>query len=159
MIINLRLLTAVVPATLLLVSAGTAQAGETVDLAGALACVNDKWDEKEPSKGHKLVDYAGRCVIIPDNTSHQKYVDDCAGNYEYLPDGSWKASGTCTSDFKGADKLYSTWEEGSHLKDYKYEFTGGTGKYEGAKGGGTYNLDELTSTLYGGRKTGKLELR
>jgi hypothetical protein len=39
-----------------------------------------------------------------------------------------------------------------------YEFTGGTGKYEGAKGGGAYKVDELTSTLYGGRKKGKLEL-
>jgi hypothetical protein len=27
--------------------------------------VNDKWDEKEPEKGHKLVDYAGRYVAIP----------------------------------------------------------------------------------------------
>ena len=25
---------------------------------GALACINDKWDEKEVDKGHKLVDYA-----------------------------------------------------------------------------------------------------
>jgi hypothetical protein len=29
--------------------------------------VNDKWDEREPDKGHKLVDYAGRCLNIPDD--------------------------------------------------------------------------------------------
>ena len=32
-----------------------------------------------------------------------------------------------------------TWEEGSHLnKEYTYEATGGTGKYQGVKGSGTY---------------------
>ena len=31
----------------------------------AIACVADKWDEKEPDKGHKLVDAAMRCVLIP----------------------------------------------------------------------------------------------
>ena len=30
-----------------------------------------------------------------------------------------------------------SWEEGSHLKEYIYKNTGGTGKYEGASGGGT----------------------
>ena len=30
-----------------------------------MACVNDKWDEKEPEKGHKLVDDASRCVAHP----------------------------------------------------------------------------------------------
>ena len=34
---------------------------------GAVARVNDKWDEREPDKGHKLVDYAGRCLNIPDD--------------------------------------------------------------------------------------------
>ena len=43
------------------------------------------------------------------------------------------------------------WEEGSHLKEYTYKNTGGTGKYAGASGGGTYTLEELTDTLMGGR--------
>jgi hypothetical protein len=52
-----------------------ASAGETINDAGAIACINDKWDEKEVEKGHKLVDFAGRCVHIPDaptgfRTSH-----------------------------------------------------------------------------------------
>ncbi len=62
MIMNFRMLTAVVPATLFAISAGMAAAGESVNVAGTMACVNDKWDEKEPAKGHKLADYAGRCV-------------------------------------------------------------------------------------------------
>jgi hypothetical protein len=52
-----------------------------------------------------------------------------------------------------------TWEEGSHLKEYTYKNTGGTGTLEGARGGGTYTLEELTDTLLGGKYKGTIELR
>ena len=67
-----------------------------------------------------------------------------------MPDGSWKGSGTCTYIYKGGDTLKDSWEEGSHLKEYTYKNTGGTGKYQKASGGGTYTLEELTHTLLGG---------
>jgi hypothetical protein len=149
---------ALLPAFLIHTSGGAALAGSSFNEAGAIVCVNAKWEEKEVEKGHKFVDYAGPCVIVPDDASVPKKVEDCAGNYEFMPDGSWKSAGSCTSDFKNGDKLFLTWEEGSHLKEYVYTYTGGEGKYKGAKGGGTYKTDELTSTLYGGRKSGKLEL-
>ena len=69
-----------------------------------------------------------------------------------------KGGGTCTNTYKGGDKISLTWEEGSHLKEYSYKNTGGTGKYEGASGGGTYTLEELTDTLLGGKYKGKIEL-
>ena len=47
-------------AAFLILDNGVANAGQTINDMGAIACVNDKWDEKEPEKGHKLVDYAGR---------------------------------------------------------------------------------------------------
>ena len=68
------------------------------------------------------------------------------GKYEYMPDKSWKATGICTNTYKGGDKRYETWEEGSHLKEYTFKTTGGTGKYEGASGGGTYMYEGLTDT-------------
>ena len=96
-------------------------------------------DEKEPDKGHKLVDYAGRCVTIPDDPAATPMAtDDCVGNYEYMPDGSWNGTGTRNVTFKGGDKLYESCEEGSHLKEYSFKITGGAGKYERASGGGTY---------------------
>jgi hypothetical protein len=150
---------AAVPAALFILGSGTANAGQTINEAGAIACVNDKWDAKEPEKGHKLVDYAGRGVLIPDDAATPKETMECKGNYEYMPDGSWKGSGTCTHTVKGEkDTLTETWEEGSHLKEYPYKFTGGTGKYEGASGGGTYTLEELTDTLLGGKYKGTREL-
>ena len=75
-----------------------------------------------------------------------------------MPDGSWKGAGTCTNSFKGGDKSYETYEEGSQLKEYTYKITGGTGKYNGASGGGTYMYENLTDTLLGGKYKGKLEL-
>ena len=109
-------------------------------------------------KGHKLVDYAGRCVDIPNDPAAPKYTEDCVGKYEYMPDESWKGSGTCTDTFKGGDKMSDTWEEGSHLKEYTYKITGGTGKYEGASGGGTYFYENLTDTLAGGTYKGQIVL-
>ena len=60
------------PAALLFLGIGTASAGSIIEETGALVCVTDKWDEKEPEKGHKLVDYASRCVIVPHDTAAAK---------------------------------------------------------------------------------------
>ena len=56
----------------LILGSGAAKAGQTINDVGAMACVNDKWDVKEPEKGHKLIDYAGRCVNIPDDVAAPK---------------------------------------------------------------------------------------
>jgi hypothetical protein len=152
---TLKLFCKVAPVAVLIFVSGTANAGQTINNEGAIVCVTDKWEEKEPEKGHKLADYAGRCVTIPDG-DEPKYSADCVGKYEYIPDGSWKGSGTCTNTYKSGDTLKDSWEEGSHLKEYTYKNTGGTGKYENAGGGGTYTLEELTETLFGGRFKGTI---
>ena len=76
-----------------------------------------------------------------------------------MPDGSYKGNGTCTEKFKEAgDTLTDTWQEGSDLKENPYKFTGGTGKYKGATGGGTYTYENLTDTLAGGKYKGMIIL-
>jgi hypothetical protein len=156
---NLRQLIVVVPAAVFVFGNGAAIAGNTVEGAGAVACVNDKWDVNEPEKGHKLIVYAGRCVFIPNDAAAEKATQDCAGNFEYMPDGSYKASGTCTHTFKSGDKRFHKWEEGTHIKERgRFTITGGTGKLDGVRGSGTYALDELTDSLQGGTYTEKVEL-
>jgi hypothetical protein len=147
-----------VPAALLILGNGAGNAGQNVEIAGAIACVNDKWAESEPEKGHKVAELTQRCVIIPNDPAALKYTQDCVGKYEYMPDKSWKATGTCTNSYKGGDKSYESWEEGSHLKEYTFKTTGGTGKYEGASGAGTYMYEALTDTLFGGTYKGQLVL-
>lgn len=155
---NLTKLLVALPAAVFILGNGTANAGQTINEAGAIAFVVDKWDEKEPEKGHKLVDMASRTVAIPEDSAAPKYTEDCVGKYEYMPDESWKGSGTCTYTFKSGDKMYDSWDEGSDLKEYPYKITGGTGKYQGASGGGTYMYENLTDTLSGGTYKGKIVL-
>ncbi len=147
-----------VPAAFLLFGNAPAKAAQTIEEAGALACVVDKWDEKEVEKGHKLVDAAERCVDIPNDPAAPKYSQECVGKYEYMPDESWKSSGTCTDTYKSGDTKFESWEEGSSLKEYTYKITGGTGKYNGASGGGTYFYESLTDTLAGGTYKGTVIL-
>ena len=85
---TLKYLCVAIPAVLLSLVNTTASAGETVDQTGTIVCVNDKWDEKEPEKGHKLVDLVQRCAIIPNDPAQPKFVQDCVGKYEYMPDKS-----------------------------------------------------------------------
>ena len=153
----LRLSFATVSAALFFSGMGVAHAGEPVKDTGAMACFTDKWDVKEPEKGHKLVDAAMRCVLISDDPAEPTISQDCMGNYEYMPEESWKGMGTCTDNYPGG-KINLTWEEGSHLKEYTYTKTGGTGKYEGVKGGGTYMYQSLSDTLSGGRYKGTIQL-
>ncbi|MGB8709185.1 MAG: hypothetical protein WCD39_05385 [Methyloceanibacter sp.] len=155
---NLKHLFVTVPAALLILGNGAANAGQAIDRLGAVVCITDKLDEKEPEKGHKLVDSVQRCVLIQNDAAAEKATQDCVGKYEYMPDASWKGNGTCTDNYKGG-KIYESWEEGSHLnKEYTWKYTGGTGKYEGASGGGTYFYESLTDTLAGGTYKGKLVL-
>lgn len=148
-----------IPAALLLFDGQIARAGNIIEGAGAIACVSDKWDVKEPEKGHKFIDYAGRCVVIPRDAAAEKATQDCTGKFEYMPDNSYKASGTCTHTFKSGDKRFHAWEEGTHLKERgRFTITGGTGKLDGVGGSVTYALDELTDTLQGGTYTEKVVL-
>ena len=149
---------ATLPAVLLILGSGVADAGQATKSAGVLVCVTDQWNEKEVEKGHKLADFVGRCVVMPDDPAAAKYTEDCKIKYEFMPDESWKATGSCTWNFGDGDKVHDTVEEGSHLKEYLYKITGGTGKYEGASGGGTYTFENLSDTLGGGRFSGEMVL-
>ena len=128
---NLTQLRVSLPPVLCLLG-GIAIAGEPVKDTGAMACVNDKWDVTEPEKGHKLVDAAMRCVLIPDDPAEPTISQDCVGKYEYMPDESWKGTGTCTDNYPGG-KINLSWEEGSHLKEYTYTKTGAQLEVERSK--------------------------
>ena len=69
---NLKHLFIAVPAALLILGNGAANAGQTINEAGTVACATDKWNESEPEKGHKLVEYAGRCICINNDPAAPK---------------------------------------------------------------------------------------
>ena len=108
---NPKQLVIALPAAFLMLGNAPAKAAQTIEESGALACVVDKWDEKEVEKGHKLVDAVVRCIDIPNDPAAPKYSQQCAGKYEYMPDESWKATGTCTDTYKSGDTKFESWEE------------------------------------------------
>ena len=123
----------------------------TTKESGTSVYIDDTWDEK-------VGGYTGRELDISDDVAATMgYVE---GTYESM-NGSWKGSGTCTYIDKDGDRLYESWEEDSNKGTYKT--TGGTGKYKGASGSGTYTLDpaSFAGSLSGGtyNYNGKLELR
>ena len=93
-----------------LAAASPVYAGQKVDEPGVIVCVSDKWDEKEIGKDHKVVDYAGRCVKVPDAPAAAKTTEECTGKYEYKPDGSWQANGTCLVSVKEGETVSIAWQ-------------------------------------------------
>ena len=62
---NLKHLFVTVPAALLILGNGAANAGQAIDRLGAIVCITDKLDEKEPEKGHKLVELGPTLRVDP----------------------------------------------------------------------------------------------
>ena len=110
--------------------------------------IDDTWDENVGGYTGRELDISG------DVAATMGYVE---GTYESV-NGSWMGRGTCTYIDKDGDRLYESWEEDANKGTYKT--TGGTGKYKGARGGGTYTLapQGFAEPLSGGKYDGKLEL-
>jgi hypothetical protein len=126
---------------------------------GKFAIVVDKWNPKE-AEGHTLVEYAGRGLGFPDDDTEPWVYGSYVGTYKFMPDGkTWTGAGTGTETFKGGDTRDTTtytWEESSdNVYQNTYKYTGGTGKYEGTRGSGTYSLYDNVSV--GGIKPGDLQ--
>ena len=65
------------------------------------------------------------------------------GTFEIFPDQSYKGGGYCTVTDREGDKLFQSWSDSSGPEGGRFENTGGTGKFEGAKGQGTFTETEL----------------
>ena len=93
---NLKHLIVAVPATLFVLGNGTANAGQTINEEGAPSA--------RPTSGTSMSrrrDTSWSTTLadaLPQRRSRRTEAapHDCVGKYEYMPDGSWKGSGTCT---------------------------------------------------------------
>ncbi len=157
---KLMAMSAAIAAALLLAAAGTANAGERIESSGYDACIIDVWDELALDEGHSLALYKGRCVTFLDDPSAAGHMStgECAGTYEFMPDESWNGSGYCTWTYRDGDTLFLKFWEGSDMEVSRYDWVGGTGRYAGATGGGTYTGEELTDTLSASRWKEVIEL-
>ena len=157
---NMKYFFAAIAAALLLGAAGAANAQESIESSGYDGCVTDLWDVMELDEGHSVVLAKFRCVTFTDDpTSPVHYsTGDCTGTYEFMPDESWKSSGYCTWTFRDGDTAFLKFWEGSDMEVSRYDWVGGTGRYTGATGGGTYTTEQLTDTLTANRIEEVMEL-
>ena len=146
---KLMAMSAAAAAALLLIAAGTASAGERIKESGHEAFRTNVWDVLELDEGHSVAWWRGEGVYFDDDPSAASHLStaDCAGTYESMPDETYKGSGFCTYTDRDGDKHFLKWWEGSDMEESRYEYIGGTGKYTGLGGGGTYTAEELTDTL------------
>lgn len=146
---KLMAMSAAIAAALLLGAAEAANAGERIEESGHEAFATIVWDELELDEGHSFAWWRGEGVGFDDDPTSPAYLNtgDCAATYEFMPDDTYKASGFCTYTDRDGDKWFVKWWEGSDMEEGRYEYTGGTGKYAGVTGGGTYTGEELTDTL------------
>jgi hypothetical protein len=79
----------------------------------------------------------------PTNPLHHTLVD-CVGMVEELPDKTFRAEGYCTNTDKDGDKIFNRWSETTASAGQgSYELVGGTDKFVGAKGAGTWTATEV----------------
>jgi hypothetical protein len=99
----------------------------------------------ELDEGHSVMLTFGQGVEVaadPSMPTHMSAID-CAGMIENFPDKTYKGNGYCTLTAADGSKLFQRWQEGTDMAEGRYETFGGTGKFEGAKGGGTYTVGEI----------------
>ena len=128
---------------LLMYSGDLAWAQQKIEEAGTNVAVRDN-QVSELEEGHIVVFINTKGVIMTDDPSHPFNMTpiDCMGIVEEFPDGKYKGNGYCTNTDPEGDKLFSSWSEDA--AESRYELTGGTGKFEGARGEGTYTVTEVS---------------
>lgn len=142
---TLRIITGI----LLIAVAGTAQAGERVEQSGHEAFATDVWEMLQLGEGHSVALWRGRGVAYADDPESPLHLAavDCAGSFEFMPDGTSKESGHCTYTTVDGDKLFDRWWQSPGMESARYEWIGGTGKWAGATGGGSYSVTQLSESL------------
>ena len=96
-------------------------------------------------------------MLIQNDAAAEKATQDCVGKYEYMPTAAGRAMALALITIKVARSTKAATRDRTSM-EYTWKYTGGTGKSEGASGGGTYFYESLTDTLAGGTYKGKLVL-
>jgi hypothetical protein len=131
-------------AVAMLVSAGSAHAQQMTEEKGVDSFVFDT-RVLELEEGHSITLSFGRGIEVADDPAMPTHMSaiDCAGMIENFPDKTYKGNGYCTLTAADGSKLFQRWQEGTDMAEGRYETFGGTGKFEGAKGEGTYTVAEI----------------
>ena len=125
-----------------------AMAGETVKLKATCTSVNTKWHQIEVGdvEGHVVAVFENKQVWVSEITGERSTAVS-RGTMDFnTKTGQGTANGYSTMTYANGDKRFGSYEGKIVGKGrWKGTFTdiGGTGKYEGCKGGGTWESESL----------------
>ena len=130
---------------LLMISGNLVWAQQKIEEAGMDIVLRDQ-QVSELEKGHIVILVNEKGASIADDPSNPLHMTevDCIGMIEEFPDKTFKGGGYCTNTDREGDKAFARWSASSDMPESRYEIVGGTGKFEGAKGGGTATITELS---------------
>ena len=155
---NLKQLFVAVPAALFVIGNGVAIAGQTVGVAGTIACVTDKRDEKEPEQGTQarrrcaaMRRHPRRCRLTEVRSRLRRQVRVHARTR------AGRAPGPALATLKGGTGYTIPGRKVRTSKNTRTNIPVAL-KVRGASGGGTYMYESLTDTLTGGTYKGQLVL-
>jgi len=147
---------------------GDALAGEKYK--SRTAYYNTKWEQIEvgDQEGHVLAvgEGVGIVTLLEDGIpTTDGAVERTAGLYDLnLKTGTLSARGYSTVTDRDGDKTFSVWEgkmvgqPGKARGEGTFKYVGGTGKYQGIKGGGTWVSHRITPTQRYSDVQGEYEL-
>ena len=84
-----------VPAALFILGSGAANVGQTEDVAGAIACVNDEWTKSEPDKDTSWPILSNDASASPMDPAAPKFTQDF-----------WGSTSTCQTELEGHRDLH-----------------------------------------------------
>ena len=139
-----------------------AVAGEKIKAHGT--SVTTKWHQIEvgDEEGHVIAVSEGKQVYFNENTG-EKFVSVTQSTFDInLKTGQGTSKGFGVSTYPNGDKSFRTHEGkpvGKGLWKGTWAFTKGTGKYEGVKGGGTWESNSLAPQISYTEVEGEMELK
>ncbi len=133
-----------VAAAILLGSVGTTVAGETISASGDSTAVFVV-DVLQLEEGHQLILYRGKYVFIAQDTSTPNHlaVGDCYASVDAQGELE-SVQGYCAFTDRGGDRYFVRFERGTGEEDGRWSVIAGTGKWDGATGGGTYVSETIS---------------
>lgn len=95
--------------------------------------------------GSAVIHWKGQAIMAmkDPNSIFQNLRLECAGVIDSRKEGVWKADGYCDHIDRDGDIWVGHWWGDNTMPAGKFEVIHGTGKYEGATGGGTAKYTEL----------------
>jgi hypothetical protein len=118
----------------------TATTAHARDCSGYNTHVLISAEVTEPAKGHSLMTFRNHDMLVTNDPKHilNMAMGECAGTMLTTPDGKMAGAGYCLRRDNDGDTQSIDWIWPKGAERGTWKSTGGTGKFAGLEGGGTW---------------------